>query len=86
VSPGRIGQDLVLAGISSVVRSGAIPTDVLVESSHAEFGATGLRVASVIRLHKLASVEVKVVARRLGRLGPNLQSEVDRCLKAALGL
>jgi hypothetical protein len=36
-----------------------------------------LRVTSVLRMHKLAAVERSVVVRRLARLGPQLQGEVD---------
>jgi hypothetical protein len=36
VSPGLIGQDLIVAGISSVIRGGVSATDVLVEISHPE--------------------------------------------------
>ena len=86
VSPGLIGQDLIVAGISSVVRGVTIPTDLLIDSSHPEFSHTGLRVRSVIRLHKLATVEQFIITRRLGSIGPQLQSEVDQRLKLALGL
>lgn len=72
VSQGPIGQDVVLAAISSVVRGQAIPTDLMVETTHPEFGQTGLRVASVIR--------------RLGSIGSQLQAEVDRLLRHVLGL
>jgi|SRR5208283_364481 len=86
VSPGLLGDDLVLAGISSVVRGAFVPTDFLVDSSHPEFPLTGLRVSSVFRLHKLAAVEQTVIVRRLGRTGPLIQAEVDPRLRIALGL
>ena len=86
VSPGLIGQDLIVAGISSVVRGGIIATDVLLETSYPEFRQTGLRVQSVIRLHKLAAIEQSVIGRRLGQIGPQLQAKVDQALKIALGL
>jgi len=86
VSAGQIGQDMILAGISSVIRGSAIATDIVVDVAHPEFKVTGLRVASVLRLHKLAAVEVAVVQRRLGRIGPQLQAEVDRILRQVLGL
>src|SRR5260370_40617621 len=81
VSQGPIKLDLVLAGISSVVRGAAAPTDHLVETSHPEFALTGLRVRSVIRLHKLVTVESNLIVRRLGRIGPQLQAEVDKLLR-----
>jgi mRNA interferase MazF len=86
VSARLIGQDLILAGISSVIRGSAVSTHVLVDTLHAEFPQTGLRVASVLRLHKLAAVESKVVMRRLGRIGPQLQTDVDRVPRVVLGL
>jgi len=86
VSVGLIGQDLILAGISSVVRGAGVPTDLLVNTTLPEFNRTGLRVASVLRLHKLAAVESRVVIRRLGQIGPLLRLDVDRILRQVLGL
>ena len=78
VSPGPIGQDLILVGISSVIRGSASATDCPIEQTHPEFAQTGLRVASVVRPHKLAIVEQSIVVRRLGRSGPQCASDVDR--------
>lgn len=86
VSQAQIGEDLILTAISSVVRGTLAPTDCIVETTHPEFSLTGLRVTSVIRIHKLAAVEDSVIVRRLGRLGPQLQAEVDRFLRLVLGL
>jgi mRNA interferase MazF len=86
VSQGPIGQDIVLIAVSSVVRGTLAPTDYTVESTHPEFALTGLRVTSVLRMHKLAAVERSIIVRRLGRLGPQLQAEVDRLLRVVLGL
>ncbi len=86
VSQGQIGQDLVLVAVSSVVRGTLAQTDLIVETTHREFPLSGLRVTSVIRMHKLAAVESSVVVRRLGRLGPELLAEVDRLLHMVLGL
>lgn len=86
VSRGAIGLDLVLAGISSVVREGLVPTDCVVDKSHSEYAPTGLRVTSAIRAHKLMAVERPVIIRRLGQIGPRLQAEVDLQLRAVLGL
>jgi mRNA interferase MazF len=86
VSQGPIGHDLVLVAISSVIRDTLASSDFLIETTHAEFARTGLRVTSVIRIHKLAAVEHFVITRRLGRLGPQLQAETDRRLRMVLGL
>ena len=76
----------MLAAISSVVRGTLAFTDYTVETTHPEFVLTGLRVTSVIRMHRLAAVERSVIVRRLRRLGPQLQAEVDRLLRMVLGL
>ncbi len=86
VSAGMIGRDIILAAISSIVRKSLSPTDCVVETTHGEFKQTGLRTSSVIRLHKLVTVEQKVIVRRLGRVGPQLSAEVDKLLRVALGL
>jgi mRNA-degrading endonuclease toxin of MazEF toxin-antitoxin module len=86
VSQGLIGQDVILAGISSVIRGAISPTDYLADASHPEFRLTGLRVASVVRLHKLAAVDASILVRRLGQVGPQMQTEIDRLLRAVLGL
>jgi mRNA interferase MazF len=86
VSHGAIAEDVVLVAISSVIRGAAAPTDLSVDTSHPEFALMGLRVPSVIRLHKLVTVERSVITRRLGRIGPRLQAEVDRLLRVVLGL
>ena len=86
VSAGQIGQDIVLIGISSVVRGAFVPSDYVVDTTHSEFGSTGLRVTSVVRTHKLVTVERSVIVRRLGVIGPQLQAEVDRLLRVVLRL
>lgn len=86
VSQGLIGQDLVLAGISSVVRGASSPADYTVDLTHPEFALTGLRVTSVFRMHKLAAVEQSVVIRHLGRIGPQLRAELDKLLRLVLAL
>jgi mRNA interferase MazF len=86
VSHGQIGQDIVLAAISSVLRGALAPTDYTVDTTHPEFALTGLRITSVFRMHKLATVERSVIVRRLGRIGPQLQAEVDRLLRVVLAL
>jgi len=70
VSPGQIGEDLVLVAISSVIRGALAPGDCLIDTVHPEFAQTGLRVPSVCRVHKLAAVERSVIFRRLGCIDP----------------
>jgi mRNA interferase MazF len=86
VSQGLIGQDVVLAAISSVLCGALAPADCTVDTTHPEFAQTGLRVTSVFRMHKLAAVDQSVLIRRLGRIGPLLRAETNRLLRGVLGL
>jgi mRNA interferase MazF len=86
ISRGLIGADVVLVGISSVVRGAIAATDCLIEPTHPEFAGTGLKVRSVVRTHKLAAVEDSLLVRRLGQLGSSLQLQIDNLLRQVLGL
>ena len=86
VSPGLIGNDVVLVAISSVVSATPETTDLVLDSSHPEFRPTGLTRSSVIRTHKIVTVERHIVARRLGRASPALLLEVDARLCSAIGI
>ena len=81
-----VGDDVIIAFVSS--RVGAVDTrsDYLLEPTDPEFGATGLKAASVIRLGKLATLHRRLVPRRLGRLGPHGEQAVARCLRHVFGL
>jgi hypothetical protein len=43
VSPGQVGEDVVLAAISSVMRGSRAPTDYTVDTSHAVARTTARR-------------------------------------------
>ncbi len=87
-SPVQTGQDLVLVEISSVMRGALAPTDyfIKVKITRPEFPLMGLRVTSVLRLHKSATVERSINARRLGRVGPQLQAAVGSLSRVIVGL
>jgi mRNA interferase MazF len=86
VSPGPIGEDIVLAFITSVVPSPLLSTDYLLEKSHPDFHLTGLRTASVFRMAKLVTLHRSLILRRLGRAGPQIQQDLDQHLEKAIGL
>lgn len=73
--------DVVLAFITSQV-SGVDPfTDHLLDPAHAEFARTGLKVASVIQLDKIATLHRTLVRRRLGSIGTSSTSAVVKLLR-----
>jgi mRNA-degrading endonuclease toxin of MazEF toxin-antitoxin module len=82
---GTVPEDLV-AYISSVIPAHHLPTDVLLDPSAPEHSATNLKTASVLRLHKLATIHRRSVVRFLGRVSPGTAAEIASKLRTFLNL
>jgi len=76
--------DVILAFISTQVPAHLPSTSILLENTEPDFQQTGLKTDSVIRLDKLATIERRLITRRLGKLGQNKLSAVDKSLLVAL--
>jgi len=74
-------RDVVVVFISSRVPQKPALTDVVVEESHSEFVLTGLKVSSVIRLDKIATILKDLVVGEIGGLGGELKREVNLRLR-----
>lgn len=70
-------RHVVLALITSQTPVTLTDSDLLLETTHPDFGLTGLRVSSTSRLHRLLTVTTTFVQRELGELSTGLQTEVD---------
>jgi mRNA interferase MazF len=79
-------QHVVLAFITSVVPSRLEPTDVLFDPGSVDFGRTGLRVRSALRLHRMVTVSAGIILRQLGILTPGMQTQVQKRLRALFRL
>ena len=79
-------EDVLCLFVSSVMPGELLPTDFVLEPSHPTFPATGLRLRSVFRTHKLALLHQGLVLRKLGDLEEPLMREIDSRLQLALGL
>ena len=79
-------RHVVLAFITSVVPAQLEPTDLLLDPSGADFARTGLRVRSVLRLHRMVTVSATIIQRQLGVLTPNLQAQVQQRLRTLFAL
>ena len=67
IAPSR-HSDLLLALISSRIHQ-AIPNfDDIIDTSDDDYLVTGLKVTSVIRLSRLATVEPSIISARLGNI------------------
>lgn len=65
----RTGQDVTICFITSQSLNDVSTDEFLLQPSDPEFLGTGLKVVSKIRVTKIASLERKLITRRLGQLG-----------------
>ena len=72
--------ELIVAFITSVLTNRS-PRGAEVEllRSDPEFGISGLKIDSLIRLDKLVTISGGVVSRRLGKAGQATKSRIARC-------
>jgi mRNA interferase MazF len=70
VLAGPIGPipEVLVAYISSVLPTALMPSDLVLDPAKPEFRSTNLKTASVLRLHKLATIHGSMIARHLGDL------------------
>lgn len=68
-APGR-HPDLLLALISSRTYQAIPDFDELIDVYDSDYSESGLKVRSVVRLTRLATVETSVINARLGRISP----------------
>src|SRR6266542_7027945 len=54
-------RHVVLAFISSQIPRYVLPTDVVLDSGRSDFSATGLRVSSTLRLHRLMTATTSLI-------------------------
>lgn len=80
------GTEILVAYISSVLPSTPLATDIVIDPLQNEFKSTRLKVKSVLRLHKLATIHVASLQRNLGRISLTAQKDVDDILRAMLNL
>lgn len=78
--------EVVVAYISSVIPSILMPSDIAIDPASRAGGATHLKMRSVLRLHKLATIHVTSLRRYLGRISDTTQKEVAARLRKLLGL
>ena len=69
-------RHIILAFISSRIPDDLLETDIILDSMQPDFAATGLRVSSTLRLHRLMTATASLLQRELGKLPPRIQDEV----------
>lgn len=75
-NPIGVHRHVILAFITSVIPTDLMATDIVLDTSDPDFAATGLRVSSAIRLHRLMTVSTALVKRELGVLSSDTQVKI----------
>jgi mRNA interferase MazF len=84
--PLGLHRHVVLAFITSQILTDPLDTDIVLDSSLADFAATGLRASSTLRLHRLMTASASLIQRELRELSPAMQAEVSVRLHRLFGL
>jgi mRNA interferase MazF len=77
---------VVLAFITSRVSAAPLATDLVLGVDDPSFHLTGLRVPSMVQLHRLMTATTELVRRDLGTLSPTMQAAVKDRLRALFNL
>lgn len=78
--------EILAAYISSAPPPDAMSSDLVLDPALPEYSSTGLKAKSFLRLHKLATLHRRSMARRLGAVSPVVWKEVQQKLRAFLSL
>ncbi len=79
--------DVTIAFVSSAVSPGSpSETDYVLQQHDPGFAATGLKKDSTFKMRKLVTIERSKVIRRIGRVRPTIQKQLDARLRRAFGL
>ena len=78
-------KDVVVAFISSRTAK-AKSTDVVIGKQSVEFKQTGLKVESIIKLDKIATISKELILGEIGEVGPKVKSEINDKISKTLKL
>src|SRR5262245_41029124 len=80
------GSEVIVAYISSVIPAAPLSSDIVLDPTQPEYLATRLKSSSVLRLHKVATIHLTSLQRRLGSISVATQQVVDGKLRQTLSL
>ncbi len=79
-------RHVILAFVRSRIPEQLIESDLKMDQEAENFAQTGLKVTSVLRLHRLMTVAQSFIRRELGSLPVEWQKEVEIKLRQLFGL
>ncbi len=75
------GDDVTVCFISSVEQNKTYQLEILVDSKEKSFPKTGLKLKSIIKVTKIATLDKKVILGKIGELDAKNLGKVKRVLK-----
>lgn len=75
-NPVGVRRHVIIAYITSRIPANLLETDIVLDNTHPDFSASGLRVASTLRLHQIVTVSTIVIQRELGELSADTQHQI----------
>lgn len=85
-APIGASAEVIVAYISSVIPPALLSSDILIDPNTPDHVSTGLKVVSLLRLHKVVTIHSRSVQRHLGRLSTTTLQEADMKLRGVLHL
>jgi len=74
-------NQIIIAFINSKIGKDPVETDIVIDSDSEWFLSTGLKVNSVLKLHKMVTTEKDFIRSKIGELPASVMSTVDDKLK-----
>jgi mRNA interferase MazF len=74
-------KHIIIAFISSVIPPDLESTDILLSTADKDFSRTGLKITSVIRLHKMVTIPSYLIKKELGEIDDQIQRMVSANIK-----
>jgi mRNA interferase MazF len=78
-------KDVMVVFISSRIIK-AKPNDVLIKEQNSEFKQTGLKVESLIKIDKIATLSKRLIIGEIGEVGTKLKKEINEKIGKTLKL
>lgn len=75
-------QHIIIAFISSQLPAHPEDSDIIIYKKDSDFSVTGLKVDSVIKLHRIVTIPKNLIRKQLGELSPELAFIVSDKLKS----
>jgi mRNA interferase MazF len=79
-------RHVVLAFITSRTPDSLLDSDLALSPGNPGFASTGLRVPSILQLHRLMTASTTLIRRELGQLSPELQDQIGGRLRSLFKL